>query len=159
MEPLVLLGLLAGLPFILSIVLRVHASAFFISVAGGYLLTQFIGDTTGLITGSLVKNSGDTALLIVCLAPVIITFWFMRKSLPSSQIFIQFLPQLATSLMLFAVLLPLLPSDMSSNLQSDNMARELIVASDAIVLFAVVLQVLLMIITSRPPSHPKKGHH
>lgn len=156
MSPLILFAIIAGVPFLLVMLLRVHASAFFISIGSGFLLTQFIGDTAGLLTGSLVKSSPDTTLLLIFVAPILLTLWFMRKSLPSSQLVLQFLPQLGSSLLVFVLLIPLLSSDTQATLSSDTLVSNFVKGSDAIVIAAVVLQMLLMIITARPPS-PKKG--
>lgn len=158
MSPLILFALLAGLPLLLVMVLRVHASAFFISVSAGYLLSQFAGDTAGLIGSSFVKNSPDTTVLVIFLIPMLLTLWFMRKSLPSSQLVLQFLPQLGSSLLVFILVVPLLSVNLQQTIQSDPVASQLLRANDAIVAFAVALQLLLMIITARPPS-PKKGKH
>lgn len=156
MSPLILFVLLACSPFLLVMLLRVHASAFFISVSAGYLLSQFAGDTAGLIGSSIVKNSPDTTVLILFLVPMLLTLWFMRKSLPSSQLVLQFLPQLGSSLLVFILVVPLLSADLQAIVQSDPLASQLLRANDAIVAFAVALQLLLMIITARPPKS-KKG--
>jgi hypothetical protein len=157
MTPLVLFALLAGLPFLAIMALRVHSSAFFISVASGYLLSEFIGGTAGLFSSSIFKNSPEITLLAVFLLPIVITIWFMRKSLPSSQLVVQILPQVANSLLIFALAVPLLSESIQATLAQDEIANSIIKMDDAVVTFAVVAQLALMIITARPQHRGKKG--
>lgn len=154
MSPLVLFLLMAVGLFILAFVLRVHSSALFIAVTGSYVMSQFINDNGGYINIS----SGDNMHLIqlgVFIAPILITLWLMRKSMPTAQFILQFLPHLGNSFMAFILVLPLLSTSVVNQLKTDPIARTFMNADDVIILFAVILQLVLMILTARP-THDHK---
>lgn len=155
MSPLIVFLLFAIGLFVLSFGLRVHSSAIFIAITGGYITAQFISDDSGYINA--VTDSGvQYAQLAAFLVPILLTLWLMRKSLPSSQFILQFLPHLGNSLLAFILILAFLPTGLLTTLQSDPIARTLINADDVIIMFAVVLQLFLMILTARPSHDHKK---
>lgn len=159
MAPYIIAGVLAGLPLLLVLAFRVHASAFFISIVSGYLLSEYVSDTAGLISSSFVKADGTdvTAKLVVFLLPIVLTIWFMRSTMPGRQLFLHTLPQIANCLMLIVLLLPILPDSVQLAATSNPVGDILNQVSDAVVAVTVTVQLLLMILT----SHPARGgkHH
>lgn len=149
MTPLILFALMIGIIFLLAYVLRVHSSPLFIGITSGYLLALFLADTDGYIS---FTSSGELNIVVLAAFtfPVILTLWLMHKSMPTNQFIVQLLPQLGNSVLFFILLYPLLPADTQQNLLSDPLARTAINAADALVVFAVVVQLVLMIVTTRP---------
>lgn len=155
MPPYLIAGVIVGLPLLLVLALRIHASAFFISISAGYLLSVFISDTAGLISSSFVNGDGSilTAKLVVFLLPVIITIGFMRGTVPVRQMFLHTVPHICNSLLMFVLILPILPSNISSSVSTNPAGEILLQVTDVVVAVTVTSQILLMIIT----SHPARG--
>lgn len=162
MSSVIIVGLLAGLPLLLWLVLRVHTSALFISIAGGYLMSSYVGETAGLVSRSFITN-GSTAMItkiVVFFLPIVMTAWIMRKSLNGPQMVTHFLPMIGCALLILVLGLPLLTETAQATAYSSfpgNLVKQM---SDAIVGIAVALQLVLMWITARPRhAPPKRSRH
>lgn len=160
MSPYVVIGLLAGLPLLLAIVLRVHTSALFLSIASGYLLSSFVGETAGLLSSSVIKDGGTgmIAKLVVFIVPIVITLWLMRKSLAVPQVVIHFLPMVGCAALVLVLGVPLLSESTKTMFYSSEIGKTIQVTSDAIVSISVAFQLILMWITARP-RHQAPAHH
>lgn len=161
MSQFVVIGLLAGLPFLLGLLMRIHTSALFLSIAGGYLLSLFVGDTAGLLSRSIITNSQTTmvAKLVVFFLPVVMTVWIMRKSLGASQLVIHFLPLIGCSMLILILGLPLLTANTQAMVYGSFPGNLLKQMSDAIVGVSVALQLILMWFTARPRPQVHTKHH
>lgn len=160
MSPYLVIGLLGGLPLLLGLILRVHTSAYFLSIAGGYLLSSFISESAGLASTSFITNSSTamTAKLVAFFLPIVMTLWLMRKSLGASQIPIHFLPMIGCALLILVLGLPLLSPAIQATVYSGFPGNILKQMPDAVVGVSVALQLLLMWLTARP-RHNQTGHN
>lgn len=165
MSPLVIIGLLGGIPLLLGLILRVHTSAFFLSIAGGYLLALFVGDTASLLSRSVVPadGSGQVAQMVLFLLPALITLWLMRGSLSPTQIPLHFFPLLGCAVIVLVLGLQLLPVSVTNNVYAEFPGTLIKQMPDALVGISVALQLLLMWITARPrrdhDKHHGRSHH
>lgn len=144
----------------LGLFLRVHTSALFISIASGYLLSSFVGETAGLVSRSFITDSstGMITKIVVFFLPIVMTMWIMRRSLNAPQMVTHFLPLAGCALLVLVLGLPLLPTGTQDAVYGAFPGSLIKQMSDAIVGFAVALQLILMWITARP-RHPKDAHH
>lgn len=160
MSPLVIMGLLGGLPLLLALFLRVHTSALFLSIASGYLLSSFVGDTAGIISRSFITTSSTAMVtkLLVFFLPIVITMWLMRGSLSPVQMPMHFLPMVGCALLVLVLGLPLLSQTVQNSVYSGYPGNLLKQMPDAIVAISVALQLVLMWVTARP-RHAPPAHH
>ena len=163
MTPIIIIGLLAGVPLLLGLLLRVHTSALFISVASGYLLSMFVGETAGLVSRSFITNTSTAMVtkMVVFLLPIAISMWILRKGLNAAQMVPHFLPLVGCSALILVLGLPLLPPATQTSVYSSFPGDLIKQMSDAIVGIAVALQLILMWITARPirPKDVQHGRH
>lgn len=160
MSPLIIIVLLAGLPFLLGLLMRVHTSALFLSIISGYLLTLYVGDTAGLVARSFIASDQTpmVAKVVVFALPIVLTMWIMRKSLGGSQLLIHFLPLIGCALLVLVLGLPLLTPATQNAVYGSFPGTLIKQMSDAIVGISVGLQLLLMWITARPKPPAHKRH-
>ena len=165
MSPLILLGLLVGIPLLLGMFLRVHTSALFLSIASGYILATFVGETAGLVARSFITSdsTATVAQLVLFFLPVVITMWLMRGSLAPAQVVLHFLPLLGCAVLVMVLSLQFFTEATRAGIYSDPIGSYVQQMPDALVGFAVAMQLLLMWITARPrrhaEAHHKRGHH
>src|SRR5574338_1017179 len=102
MNSLMLLAIIAGVPTLLALLLRVHSVYFFLSVAAGSLLVNHLGDDTGLALSMAFR--GQNTMLIasvgILLVPVLLTLLFLRGSTPKRKSLLHILPLVMTGLTL-----------------------------------------------------------
>ncbi len=159
--PLVFLGLLVGLPFVLALIFRVHALFIFISLLAGNVLVYFLGDDAGLVAAMVSKSS--TAPLVakgvLLLLPVVLTFVFLRRTLSVSKIAFTIVPLLATCMSIAVLAVPLLTTDLQQQVFGSPSGNILKQAQDDIIGVAVISNLLLMWLTFRKTAHHGKKHH
>ncbi|HSX46447.1 MAG TPA: hypothetical protein VLF87_00435 [Patescibacteria group bacterium] len=158
MPPLILLGLLVGLPLVASILLRIKPLYLFVSIVTGYFLVSFLGDTAELTFTSIVHVSHPDVVirLILLLLPVVITWLLMRKTLSAAALPFQFVLLVGDSLLLAAFVLPLLTSGTQGAIYATHVGSIARQAQDVLVAGVAVLHVLVMWIMR--PRH-QDGHH
>lgn len=160
MPPLVLLGLLAGVPLLLLTILRVKPLYVFVSIITGYLWVQYLGDPADLMVRSMVQvaNPDVFARIGLLLIPLVITLLLMRKSLPASALPFQFFLLVANSILLAVLIINLLPSGVRTSLYATNAGDIVRQASDVLIAGIAGLHVLVMWIM-RPRHSAGHGKH
>jgi len=148
----------AGLPVLLAIVLRVSAVFLYVSLAAGFLLLQFLGDDAGVTAGAFVRGPNVPMItqFILLFLPVVLTFLFMRRSLPGTKLLLHIVPLIAISLAGVVITLPLLASPLQQQIFATQYGNVLKNSQDIAIGIASVLTLLLMWATYRH-KEPKKG--
>ena len=160
MTPLIIMAVAAGLPVLLAIVLRVSALFLYLSLAAGFLLLQFLGDDAGLAARVFVRgpNVPMIAQFTLLFLPVVLTFLFMRRSMPASKLLFHIVPLIAISLAGVVITLPLLASPVQQQIFANQYGNVLKNSQDIAVGIASILTLLLMWATYRH-KESKKGKH
>jgi hypothetical protein len=159
MPPLILLGLITGLPLILSVLLRVKPTFLFVSIVTGYFWAQYLGESAELTIRSLVQISHPEVVVPVGLLilPVALTLLFMRKTLAASALPFQFIVLVADSVLLMSFLLPLLTPGIQGAIYQTHAGSIIRQAHDINIAAVAALHLVVMFITK--PAHHGKGHH
>ena len=160
MTPLILLAVIAGLPVLLALLLRVNAVFLFMSVAAGNLLVRYVGDDADLALGMVVRDADAPiiAKFVLQLAPVILTILFLRKTLPRSKMLLHVIPCIAVGLSLGVFVLTFLTSSVQAKVYDSPYGDILKTSQDVIIGAAVVLTLLLAWLTYRNKD-AKGGRH
>lgn len=157
MIPLVIIATAAGLPLLLSLVLRVNAVMVFLAVIAGSLLERSAGDSVELALAMVLRDMpvAPIAHITLLVLPVVLTLFFLRKTLKSSQFLLHIVP-LALSCAVFAALLfALLPGGIRAEVYADSIGGIIRQSSDLVTSVAVVLNMLL---AWRVFHRAKSGH-
>ena len=157
MESLVILAVIAGLPILLGLLLRVSAVFLFASIAAGSLLVTYMGDDASLALGMMVRGQ-DTNLiaqLILLLLPVGLTFLLLRKTMPRSKLLLHVPAVVMSGLALAALALPLLDAAAQEKIYANEYGNMLRESQDIIVGAAAVVVLLLMWVTYRHKEDKK----
>jgi hypothetical protein len=162
MPPIVILGILVGLPLILAFVLRVNAGILFLALCAGSVLSEFVASDAIQIVNSIFPKSGDITAsvvqLVLILLPAALTILFMRRSMTGTKTFINILPAAAAGLLTALLVVPVLPGGVRHNITSSQtwtimqQFQSLIIGAGAFV--------SLLVLWSTKPKHDKdKKHH
>ncbi len=162
MTPLILLAVVASIPLLQALFLRVNTICVFLSIAVGELLVRSVGDDLAFMIGAIVKsqNSAVIAQITLLLLPLLLSFYLMRHTLPRSRILLHALPLAGSGIMLAIFILPLLPSSIQGQVLNDPTGKALQHAQDVIVAVTAIATLVLMWLTGRhhEPHHGRKHH-
>lgn len=158
MIPLIILGLLVGLPTLLVFILRSNAAVVFLAVCGGSILLKYVGGDASLVLSSFVPHMNiveqDALKLTLLLLPAILTMLLLRRSLSGAKAFLNLLPAAATGALIALSVVPILSPSTSSTIMATNAWALLTRAQDLIIGAGVLLSLLLIWL-----SHKKSDKH
>jgi len=113
MMPLIVIGLLIGLPAVLSVLLKTNAAVVYLALCTGSLLATFVGKDAVDLFNSFFPSSGSAATstieLIMLFLPAVLTIVFLRGSVSGSKALFNILPAAATGLLAVLLAVRLLP--------------------------------------------------
>jgi hypothetical protein len=160
MSPDVTLALLAGVPVLILMLLRVNATLVFLSACLGAVLLLFVGaDANDFFAMFLPSVDGNNLKLGLLLLPVVLTTILMIRTVQGSKLLFNLLPALGFGFLLALLVVPLLPPGESFALrgsQTWHVALQL----QSLVIGASALICLLFLWMQRPKDHHgKHGKH
>ncbi len=160
MSPDIMLLLLVGVPVAALMLWRINASFVFLSACLGTVLLTFVGtDASDFASMFLPFLSGNNLKLALLLLPVILTSVFMVKTIVGGRLLFNILPAFGTGLVLALLVVPLLPSSYSQQVQASTVWHQLS-QLQALVVGASALACLFFLWTQRPKSvHGKHAAH
>lgn len=154
-----LLALIAGLPLLLAVLLRVKPLYLFVSIVTGYFWVQFLGESAELTLRSMIRVAHPDVVVRVglLLLPVGFTFMLMRKTLSASALPFQFILLAANSLLLATFLVPLLTPGVQGAIYHTQIGGIFRQAHDVAIAGIAALHLLVMFLM-RPKHHGRKHH-
>lgn len=160
MTPLVLIALIAGIPVLIAILLRVSSIYLFLSIVCGYLLTEFVGETTALTVRSFFKTGQIELLtnLILFAAPILISLVMLRKTLTRRQFPLQIIPLLGNGLLILVLAIPLMTAGVRGTIMSNPTSHAVYQLTDIIVALSAVTHLALLWTIGKPDHHKGKHH-
>lgn len=160
MLPVTIISGLVLLPLVLMLVLRSHGAIAFMSLClGSVLVTYAAPDITDFLTefmnfGVLVTEQWVKIGLLV--VPLLFALIFTRKSVTGGKQLFNFLPALATGLLLALLVIPLLPSDLQESVEANDVWGTLTNLRTAVLLGGAFFSLTFLLMTSRPAKHEDK---
>lgn len=160
MSPIILLGLLAGVPLALFTLLRIKPLYLFVSIMTGYIWVQYLGEPADLTLRSLVHVSHPEAFarILLLIIPLVITLLLMRKTLSAGALPFQFFLLVANSVLLAVLIIGLLPKNVQVSLYATPVGNTVRQATDVLIAGIAGLHVLVMWIM-RPKDHQHHSKH
>lgn len=163
MNAILVLAAIAGVPVLLALFMRVSAVFLFTSIAAGSLLVSYWGDDAGLALGMMMRgqNTNLIAQLILLLLPVVLSLFFLKRTMPKSKFLLHLPVQVANSLTLAVLALPLLDSNIQKELYANHYGNALRESQDVVVGVTALLIMFIMWMTYRhkeDKKHKKKRH-
>jgi hypothetical protein len=151
MTPLVLIALIAGIPVLLAILFRVNSLYLFLSVTIGYLLTEFIGETTALTVRTLIKNGQPELITNFTLfgLPILLSLLFLRKTLSPKQFPVQLIPLLGNGLLILVLSIPLMTAGTRGTIMINPLGHAIYQSTDIVVTLVAVIHLLLLWATGK----------
>ena len=149
------IAIVAGLillPLVLMLVLRAHGAIAFMSLClGSVLVTYAAPDMTDFLTqfggfSSLLTEQWIKLGLLVL--PLLFVLIFTRKSISGSKQLLNFVPALATGLLLALLVIPLLPSGLQHGIEKYDAWQTLTNLRTAILLGGAFFSLMSLLMTS-----------
>ena len=120
MIPYVVLGLLAGLPIVLTLLFMANGGIVILSLCAGSVLQRFVGsDAATLLNSTTAKSSGSTnniAQLALLFLPALLTIVFLRKGVSKSRFPLNIPPAIGAGVLSVLLAVPLLPGGIRHNI-------------------------------------------
>ncbi len=163
MVPIVLFAVIAGLPVLNALILRVSAIFLFTSIAVGNFLVLYLSDDVTLAINAFSKDKNIPMIvqLVLLLTPVIFTLFFLRKTVTSSKILLHIIPLIGCGLSIAVLTLSILPSGVQGQIFGIPSGEIFKNSQDLIVSVTAVLILMLMWRTygqHADGKHSKKHH-
>jgi hypothetical protein len=160
MNPLILLGAIAGVPVVLALVFRVSGVFLFLSVAVGSLFVSYVGDDASLALGMVVRGQNTTLMTQfgLLLVPVVLSLLFLRKTLPKSKVLLHVPLLVATGASLAISALPFLDSGAQAKVFANQYGGTFRDAQDVIVATTGLLALAILWLTYHHKEDKHKKH-
>jgi hypothetical protein len=156
------LAIAVGVPIIILMVLRINATLVFLSLCLGNLLVQFVGNDANSVI-AIASKAGTTSpsqtyvRLGLLLFPVILTAFFMVRSVKGPKLLWNLLPAVAFGLVFTLLLVPLLPHAQASML-TGSAAWAQFLRLQTLIVSGGTLICLLFLWTTRPRGGKEDKH-
>lgn len=163
MSPIIIIGLLVGLPLLLSFAFRVNAGVIFLALCAGSVLSQFVADDTTQLASSFFARTNQDVLtsavhIVLLLLPAVLTLLFMRNSMTGTKILMNLVPAAAAGLLTALLVVPLLPPGTRYGITGSETWSTL-QQFQTVIIGAGAFVSLLMLWSSKPKHDKHKKHH
>ena len=160
MNEVIIVALIAVVPFLISIAIRVNATLLFVAVVSGNLLVQQFSDDASLVVSSFVR-SGDPmviARLGLQFLPVMLMMIFARRTANKRMLVLQTVPLVFTCVLLALLSVALLPEPSGTAFYASSIGSHIQQSQQLIIGAAVATQLVYIWATQRP-EHKKRSYH
>ena len=133
------------MPVLLALILRVHATHVFTAIVSGWLLSQTLAPTVGLLLSMTIKSGSPDlwSKIGLLVLPLVVTLLVLRKSMKKSLL-LQFVPLLASGLLFTVLLLELIPQPFQSAVYMNQIGAQLRQSGDLVIGGSVLINLALM---------------
>ncbi len=158
MTPIIVLAIVVGTPVLLGLLFRVSSLYMYISVVVGQLLLTFVGDDAALAAGGFVKGQYSQMIssLFLLLMPLVVTFIFLRHTVPKSKLFFHLPAYVAVGGSLYIFLVPLLTAGVVGAILASPLGKAVNTSQDIIIAASGLIILSTMWLTG---GHHERGHH
>lgn len=160
MNPLIVLGLIAGLPVVLTLLLRSNGGMALLALCAGSVLSQFVGADAVKAFASFSANTSDSLLaavqIIVLLLPMAVTIIYYTKSVRGTKFIINILPTLGLGVLTALLTVPLLMPGTSAPILGSS-AWNTLQQFQSFVIGVAIFCSLLFLWAGRHRSKPGRG--
>ena len=159
MLPLIVIGVIVGLPVLLALIFQVNAVFVFMGIAAGYLLQMSLSGSVDLLAAMIIRGS-DTmviARIVLFTLPVVLTLLFLRKTAGKSLVF-QFIPLLFSGMMFGILMLSIMTQSFSESVYDSQYGGNIRSSADLVTGIAVASNIILAITLFKSQGGHKKHH-
>lgn len=161
MNSLVLLGCLALIPPMATLVLRSNGVLVFLSVCLGSVLSTFVADDVGTVISGASKSGALATMqwsqLGLLVIPVALTIILARKKLKGVKLILGVIAAAAGGGLLALLALPLLSRSIQDSVRAAEVWRQLDNSQSAIIIAGALVTVLFLFMTRTKPVEDTKG--
>lgn len=161
MAPVILFAVLAGLPVLNAVLLRVNAIVLFTSIAIGNFLLLYLSDDVILAVNAFTKAPNVTMIvqLTLLLLPVVLAFIFMRKTIGRGAFLLHVVPIIGCGLSLALLALPIFSGEVQAQVFGLEYGNILKNSQDLVLSITAIMVLLLMFHSNRGHDDKHKKKH
>jgi len=161
MLPIIIFGLLAGLPVLVAVLFRVSAVLLFTSIAVGNFLVLYLSDDVVLAVNAFTKDKNVTMAVqfALLLAPVVLALLLLRKTVTKGKLILHVVALVGCGLSIAVMALPIFASDVQAQIFKMPLGDIFKNSQDLIVGITAIVVLLLMLSTYRHKEGKGKKHH
>lgn len=161
MPPIVVIGLIVGLPIVLTLLLRANAAIVVLALCAGAVLQQFAGADSTTLFNSFASSSNEVVASVVQLVllflPAGLTILFWHGSMRGSKTLVNVVPAIGAGLLAVLLAVPLLPPGLRHNVIGSSIWSNTLQFQSTIV--AATLFASFLVLWTSKPRHSKDKKH
>lgn len=162
MNPLIVIGIIAGAPILLITIFKAKASIVFLALCAGSVLTTFVGDAVLDLIQLFVRNYSDGLQVGISLAlllvPALLTILFVRGTVSGAKFVTNIILAVLTGVMTLYLAVPQLPKSIQNDIIGSSIWPTLLQYQGVLVGSAVFMSLMQLWVSGRSARH-KKGKH
>ncbi len=163
MNPLIVIGLLGGLPVLFILLLGANAAVAFLALCAGNLVAKYFGDDAIKLFQTFSSNTSPvtySALRVaLLLLPMLLTILFLRKNIHGVKHAVNVLPAILTGLVVMILTVPLLTDGTRGAIYATQAWTLISQMQGTVVGVAVVTSMLMLWTTHKRSRHDRRRHH
>lgn len=161
MAPVILFAVLAGLPVLNAVLFRINAIVLFTSIAIGNFLLLYLSDDVILAVNAFTKSPNVSLVvqLVLLLAPVVLAFVFMRKTIGRGAFLLHLVPIIGCGLSVALLALPIFSNEIQSQIFGMEYGSVLKNSQDLVLSITAIMVLLLMFHSNRGHDDKHKKKH
>lgn len=161
MLPLIILGLLIGLPVILIFLLRSNASVVFLALCAGVVLTKYIGSDASLVLSMALPKAGLVGQQVLnaslVLLPPLATLISLRKKASGMKLILNIIPALAVGGLVALSITPYISPITRDKVMATNTWHVLELTQGMVVGLGILSSLILLKPSRKKEAHKKHG--
>ncbi|RTK94987.1 hypothetical protein EKI60_00820 [Candidatus Saccharibacteria bacterium] len=163
MNPLIVIGLLVGIPTMLIVLAQARAALVFMSLCVGSVLSTFLGDQALDMLQLFTKNYGpgmqSGVRLGLLVFPALLTILFLGRTAAGGKWLINLFPALLTGVTAMFLALPVLPETLQAAVYGTSLWDELLQYRELLIGVASLLCLFQLWAGGKNFKHAKKSRH
>lgn len=154
MNPLIVIGLLSGVPVVLILLFRANAAVVFLALCAGSLLAQYFGDDAVKLFQTFSSKT-DPALysgirIVLLVLPMLLTIFFLRKGIRGAKFALNLLPTILTGIVTGLLTVPLLTDGTKNNIYGTHVWTIASQMQGTVVAIAIMVSMFMLWTTQKP---------
>ena len=156
MISLVLIGVIIAFPLVVGLVWKVGAPHLFFALMAGELLARYFGHETDYFG---IGNAAKILDPIILITPILLTAFFLHKTIQGGKLLLHIVPLLITGLVLAVFLLPILPEAIQDIASQNQLGRSILDFNAPIIGLIVIAQLVYLWIINGKRRNKSEDKH
>lgn len=163
MTGIIILGILAAIPVVLTLMLRSNGAMVFLALCEGSIVDKALGNDAITTLKAFFPRAGSisesTLHIVLLLLPALLTVLFLRKQMAGARMILNIAPAILTGATVVLFILPLLPGGIRADIMNTTAWTNISKFEGVIVGAGALISLLLIWTSHKGTAYHKKGKH